>query len=115
MRERQRRAARKRLDEELRPFRRAGTAKNSTGELLRAVRQALRVPVAEVAARMGVSRSVVFGLEESERRRTITLQSMARMAKAMGCKVVYGVVPEGGKTLEELAEERLWRGTLGDG
>jgi hypothetical protein len=26
----------------------------------------------------------------------------------MGCKMVYGIVPEGGKTLEELAEYRLW-------
>jgi hypothetical protein len=33
---------------------------------------------------------------------------MSRMAQAMGCKMVYGIVPEGGKTLEELAEYRLW-------
>jgi hypothetical protein len=34
------------------------------------------------------------------------------MAQAMGCKVVYGIVPEGGKTLEELAERRLWTALL---
>jgi hypothetical protein len=32
----------------------------------------------------------------------------------MGCKVVYGIVPEGGKTLERLAEERYWKGVLGE-
>lgn len=114
MRERERKAARRRLDEEMRPFRRAGRQANATQALLRAVRLALRVPVKEMTARMGVNRSVLFELEESEARKTITLRSMARVAKAMGCKVVYGVVPEGGKTLEELAEERMWREALGE-
>jgi transcriptional regulator with XRE-family HTH domain len=112
VRERERRLARRRLDQEMRPFRRAGVTAHPTNALLRAVRQTLRVPVKEIAGKMGVHRSVLFELEASEERKTITLQSMARVAKAMGCKVVYGVVPEGGKTLEGLAEERLWRGVL---
>jgi hypothetical protein len=37
------------------------------------------------------------------------------MAEAMGCKVVYGVVPLNGRTLEYVAEERLWRKVLGAG
>jgi transcriptional regulator with XRE-family HTH domain len=112
VREKERRLARRKLDDEMRPFRRAARAKNPTNALLRAVRQALRVPVKEIAEKMGVNRSVLFELEASEERKTITLQSMARVARAMGCKVVYGVVPEDGKTLEELAEERLWRVVL---
>jgi hypothetical protein len=36
------------------------------------------------------------------------------MAQAMGCKMVYGIVPLGGKTLVELAEERLWASVLGE-
>jgi len=31
----------------------------------------------------------------------------------MGCKLVYGIVPENGKTLEWLEEARLWRAVLG--
>jgi transcriptional regulator with XRE-family HTH domain len=115
MRERERKLARKRLDVEMRPYRRAGREKNPTHGLLRAVRQALRIPVAEIAAKMGVSRSVIFDLEAREPKNTINLSSMSRMARAMGCKVVYGIVPEGGKTLEELAEERLWVAVLGVG
>jgi hypothetical protein len=42
------------------------------------------------------------------------LRSLERMAEAMGCKVVYGVVPLNGKTLERLAEERMWKDVLGD-
>ena len=108
MRERERRMARRKLDLELRPFRQAGKEKNPTNALLRTVRQVLRVPVAEIAEKMGVSRSAIFDMEEREPKNTITLSSLSRVAEAMGCKLVYGIVPRGGKNLEELAEERLW-------
>jgi len=103
------------LDLEMRSFRRAGMTKDPTNALLRAVRLALRVPVNEIAAKMGVNRSGVFDLELREPKNTVTLKSMSRMAEAMGCKVVYGIVPNGGKTLERLAEERLWASVLGVG
>ena len=113
MRERERKLARKKLDVEMRSYRRAGREKNPTNQLLRAVREALRVPMAEIAGKMGVSRSVVSDLERREPNNTVMLKSMSRMAEAMGCKVVYGIVPMGGKTLEELAETRLWAKALG--
>jgi transcriptional regulator with XRE-family HTH domain len=113
MREGERVLARRRLDLEMRPYRRAGLTKKPTNGLLRAVRQALRVPVAEIAGKMGVSRSEVFDLEEREPRNSISLRSLSRVAQAMGCKVVYGIVPVGGKTLAQLAEERLWTNVLG--
>jgi len=113
MRERERKLARKRLDFEMRPYRRAGMTKDPTNELLRAVRQALRVPVAEIAQKMGVHHSAVFDLEAREPKNTISLRSMSRMAQAMDCKVVYGIVPRGGKTFEDLAGERLWASVLG--
>jgi predicted DNA-binding mobile mystery protein A len=115
MREKERNLARKKLDVEMRPFRRASMEKKPTNGLLRAVRQTLHVPVAEIAEKMGVCKSVVLDLEAREPKNTVTLKSMSRMAEAMGCKVVYGIVPEGGKTLEELAEKRLWAGVLGVG
>jgi transcriptional regulator with XRE-family HTH domain len=115
MREMERKLARKRLDAELRPYITAGRRKSPTNALLRTVRQALRVPVAEIAGKMGVSRSVVFEMEAREMTNTITLKSMSRLAGAMGCKVVYGIVPKGGKTLERLAEERMWAAVLGEG
>jgi hypothetical protein len=110
MREKERRLARGRLDVEMRPFRRAGTMKNAICGLLRAVRLALRVPLAEMAGKMGVNRSNIFDMEARELSSGITLGSMSRMAAAMGCKVVYGVVPMDGCTLEELSFERLCRG-----
>ncbi len=115
MRERDRRIARLRLDEEMRPFRAAGKKGKLTGGLLRAVREALGVRLNEVSEKTGVRRSTVSDIERREVAQTITMRSLARMADAMGCKVVYGVVPMNGKSLEDLAEERLWRRVLGAG
>jgi len=107
--------ARRKLDEELRFYRQAGKEKHPTRELLRRVRQVLGVPVAEVAQKLGVNRSVIFRLEQSEGRGTISLRAMTRVANAMNCKVVYGVISQDGKTLDEMADRRKWSELLGIG
>jgi len=114
MRARERERLQRKLDTEMRPFRRAGMDENATNGLLRAIRTALRVPVLEIAAQMGVNRSGVFDLEARELKSSTTLRSMSRMAEAMGCKVVYGIVPKYGQTLEELAEVREWQRRAGN-
>ena len=113
MRAMERRLLRKKLDKEMRNYRLAPREENPTNELLRAVREALRVPIKEIAEKMGVAPSNVYELEEREGTGSIMLRSLGRMAEAMGCKVVYGVVPANGKTLEAMAEERLWRDVIG--
>ena len=113
MRAMERRVLLKKLDKEMRHYRLAARGGNPTNGLLRMVRKALRVPMKEIAEKMGIVESAVFQMEEREGTGSITLRSLNRMAGAMGCKVVYGVVPLNGKTLEELAEERLWREVLG--
>lgn len=104
---------RRKLDAEMRPFRQAAREKNPTNDLLRTIRQSMRIPLTEIAEKMGVCNSVVQGIEERELTNTATIGSIARVAKAMGFKVVYGIVPEDGKTLEELTEELFWAGVLG--
>ncbi len=113
MRNADRQMARRRLDRELLHFRLAAKAKNQTQDLLRAVRQALGIPMAEMAREMKINPSVIFRLERSQARGTITLNALVRVAGAMDCEVVYAVVPQGGKTLEQLAERRLWEKVLG--
>ena len=113
MKDRDRKLMRRRLDVEMRPFRRAGKEKHPSDGLLRAIRLALRIPVAEIAGWMGINRSNVFDLEEREKTGTIGLQSLSKMAEAMGCQVVYGIVPRNGKTMEALWEQRLWADVLG--
>ncbi len=112
MRERERKAARLRLDEEMRPFRSAMREKNQTDGLLRAIRRAVGIPMAEVVANSGVGLSEVGRLERAELTGAITMRAMARQAAAMGCVAVYGVVPKGGLTLERLAAMREWKEIL---
>jgi predicted DNA-binding mobile mystery protein A len=111
----ERKQLRKRLDKEMRYYRLAAREEEPTGGLLRAVREAMRIPLKEIAENVGVRRSSVWDMEKREETGTIQLRTLERMAEAMGCKVVYGVVPRNGKTLEELAEERMWRDVLGSG
>jgi len=99
----------RKLDAEMRTFRRAAKEVNPTNGLLWAVRTALRIPVKEIAEKLEVKRCAVFELEASEVRNSISLRALTRMAEAMECQVVYGIVPKYGKTMEGLAEERHWR------
>ena len=97
-----RRRVRRDLDEELRFFRGSKVRRSKWG-WLRGVRQALGMRVEEVAWRLKMGKSEVYRLEMSEARETITLKKLRATAKAMGCEVVYAVVPARG-TLEDLAE-----------
>ena len=60
-----------------------------------ALRKALGMSGAEVAARMDVSRNAVYQAERNERDGAITLKQMQKLAEAMGGRFVYAVVPEG--------------------
>ncbi len=103
-----RKVARVNLDEEMRPFRKPGMDKNPTNGLLRAVRKVLGIPVREIAEKAGMERSGIYEIEERELKGKVMLQSMVKLADAMDCVVVYGIVPKGGWTLDELYEKRLW-------
>jgi hypothetical protein len=56
--------------------------------------------------------SVVFDFEDREVSGAILVSSLARVAEALGCKLVYGIVPQRGQTYEEVAEEREWEQIL---
>jgi predicted DNA-binding mobile mystery protein A len=58
-----------------------------------AVRGALGITTRQLAALMGTSAANIRQLEKREARGKATLESVARAAKAMNCKLVYAVVP----------------------
>lgn len=62
---------------------------------LSALRRALGMSGAEVAARMGVSRNAVYQAERNEREGAITISQMQKLANAMGGRFIYAIVPEG--------------------
>lgn len=60
---------------------------------LRAVREAVGLGQKDVAVKMGVKRQSYAQMETAEQRSSITLGSLQRAAEAMGCELVYFVVP----------------------
>jgi predicted DNA-binding mobile mystery protein A len=87
----------------LRPL--AGSPRPTKG-WLRAVRDALGMTTAQYARRLGVSQPRIIELEQSEAGGGVTLNTLQRAAEALGCRLVYALVPERplGDTLHERAE-----------
>jgi predicted DNA-binding mobile mystery protein A len=70
---------------------------------LRAMRKALGMSGAQLARRLGVTRAVILQAERNELAGTIGLQTLQRTAAAMGCRLVYALVPVEG-TADQLIE-----------
>lgn len=71
---------------------------------MRAIRDGLGMTTAQLARRIGVSQPRVSEMERAEVSGSITLHSLERAAEAMGCRVVYALVPE--KPLTDVIHER---------
>jgi predicted DNA-binding mobile mystery protein A len=91
-----------RLFSAMRPFTR--TERPPKG-WLRAIRDALGMTTTQFARRLGVSQPRVIALEQSEVRGSVTLGSLQRAAEALGCRLVYALVPE--KPLAEVVRKRV--------
>lgn len=85
--------ARRHLDERLLPMRPlVGLARPHRG-WIRALRDALGMSSTELATRMGTSQSVIPTIERNEVRGAIKLDTLERAADALGCDLVYALVP----------------------
>jgi predicted DNA-binding mobile mystery protein A len=60
---------------------------------VRAVREALGMSTAVVAARLGITAGAVTRLEQSEAAGRVRLDTLRRAADALGCDLVYLLVP----------------------
>jgi predicted DNA-binding mobile mystery protein A len=85
--------ARIRLDARLQPLRPLVDEPRPHQGWIRAIRDALGMSGAELAARMGVRQQTVPDLEKSELHETIKLETLRRAATALGCELVYALVP----------------------
>lgn len=63
---------------------------------LRAVREAVALSQGQVAQKLAMTRQSYAGFEAAEERRAISLGSLERAAEAMGCEVVYFLLPRPG-------------------
>ena len=93
------------LTDALRAFPLPGGATPPRGGWVRAIREALGMTQAQLGERVQVSRQSVQDMEKAEAERRITLDSLDRLARAMGCRVVYALVPENG-SLDDLRTRR---------
>jgi predicted DNA-binding mobile mystery protein A len=91
-------------EERLVPWGRMQTTDAPHGGWLRAIREALGMSAAQLARRMGVSQQSIAKLERNEATSKITLESLERVAHALGCRVTYAIVPE--KPLAKMRRER---------
>ena len=112
MRKVMRERARLELERMVRFYRRARMHARPPEGWLRAMRLAVGIPAGEIADQMGFTAKMVFQMERAEQKRTISLERLERMARAVGCDLVYGLVPWE-RSLEdramELVEREVWR------
>jgi predicted DNA-binding mobile mystery protein A len=71
---------------------------------IKAIREALGMSTAQLAARMGVQQPSVVLLEHSEARKRIKLETLERAAQALNCRLVYALVPN--EPLDTMVKER---------
>lgn len=61
---------------------------------LRAIRDALGMTAAQLGARLGITPTSVFEMEQREVDGSVTLKTLEKAAEALGCKLVYALVPD---------------------
>lgn len=71
---------------------------------IRAIRETLGMTTRQLAERLGVKQPTLTELEKSEASGNITVKSLERAAEALGCRLVYALVPI--KPLTDTIEER---------
>jgi len=91
--------------EELRPFVK-GAARPPRG-WIRAIREAMGMTTGQFAKRMRVHQPRVIELELGEASGKITVHSLERAAEALGCRVVYVLVPD--RPLSEIMRRQAER------
>jgi predicted DNA-binding mobile mystery protein A len=92
------------LDKRFTGLRRLAQSPRPPKGWLRAIRDALGMTTAQFARRLGVSQPRIIELEQSEVSGTVTLNTLQRAAEALGCRLVYALIPE--KPLAETVRER---------
>ena len=89
------------LDQKLKPF--SQTRKILVPQLgwVNTIRTSLNMTMAQLGAKLNITRQGVKRIEESEAKGSITLNSLKDVANAMDLKLVYALVPKNG-TINDL-------------
>ncbi|OGT38082.1 MAG: hypothetical protein A3F12_03145 [Gammaproteobacteria bacterium RIFCSPHIGHO2_12_FULL_38_14] len=84
---------------------------------IKTLRVALSMSAEQLARRLGLTRGRINQLENAEVHDAITLRTLKEAANALGCELVYAIIPKGDSSLEniirtraeEIAKERVER------
>lgn len=104
--------ARTRLDERLDPLRPASRFAPPPKGWIRAIRDALGMTGKQFAGRLNVRPQTVADIEKSEATGSIRLSTLQRAADALGCTLVYALVPK--SALEDMVDARARQIALRD-
>ena len=92
------------LERALTPFLAAKDTPRPPKGWIRAMREVTGITIRDLAKKLHKAPSVAGHLEGSEAEYRITLASLRAAADALGCQLVYALVPKSG-SIQELAEE----------
>jgi len=92
------------LEDSLAPFRAASAAAMPRRGWIRAIREALGMSSAQLGAKLEVAPQSIEDIQKSEVSGAIKLETLRKLANAMGCQLVYAIVPL--KPLEEIRRDQ---------
>ena len=84
------------LNEAVARHRPIGGISRPAGGWLRPIREALGVTLTDLAKRLKVTPPAIRSFEQAEAEDRITLASLRRTADALGCDLIYALVPRSG-------------------
>ena len=94
----------KQLERALEAFAPAKNSSRPQKGWLRAMREVTGISLREMATRLRKTPTLAAKLEKSEAEYRITLASLRDAADALGCQLVYALMPKSG-TIQDLAEQ----------
>ena len=94
----------KHIDEQLALWRKVSDSVPPQRGWIRTIRESLGMTQSQLAARLKITQQALNDLEKSEAEGRITLDSLRRLASALGCRFVYAAVPE--QPLGEIRRQR---------
>jgi predicted DNA-binding mobile mystery protein A len=93
------------LDQKLQPFSQSRMILVPERGWIHTIRTTLNMTMAQLGAKLNITRQGVKRIEESEANGTITLNSLKNVANAMDLKFVYALLPKNG-TIDDLIETK---------
>lgn len=95
---------RKQLDERLKDWLSVGQVPRPRSGWLRAVRESLGMTSRQLASLLSTDNAAVLRMEKREIEKKVTLEALEKAAQAMGCKLVYAIVPS--QSLETIVDQK---------